>query len=382
MSRRPRAEQQFGSDSFLDVVANVVGILIILIVLAGLKMSQAPVLLSIAAQTESQPEDEDDEPIWPSFAAESPTPQTLVAPHDASQLPPEPLAPTPPPSPDPAEPPADLVELADQLTEQIDALAQAEDRANRRLAAVKEQSEALAEAVTRRRGQWAALQGESLKLREKISATEADVEQLRAVHAQLQSRMKELAAREAPTVSLEHRITPLGRMVQGPEKHYRCHQNQISEIPLEELIEKVRGQLGRKKDFLLNVSKHEGRAGPIRGYYLNYIVEREHAGVLDDLRFGGGVMRISVTRWEVRPDVDLASETAAQAVLPTSKFYQSLVSSDSNTAMTFWVYPDSFDVYQQVKSLCHDQGFLVAARPLPSGVPIAGSPNGSRSSGQ
>ena len=43
--RRPKGELQFGSDSFLDVVANIVGILIILIVIAGLRVSQTPVMI-------------------------------------------------------------------------------------------------------------------------------------------------------------------------------------------------------------------------------------------------------------------------------------------------------------------------------------------------
>ena len=42
--RRPKGELQFGSDSFLDVVANIVGILIILIVIAGLHVSKIPVV--------------------------------------------------------------------------------------------------------------------------------------------------------------------------------------------------------------------------------------------------------------------------------------------------------------------------------------------------
>ena len=42
MSRRREFEIMFGSDSFLDVVANIVGILIILIVIAGVRVSQAP----------------------------------------------------------------------------------------------------------------------------------------------------------------------------------------------------------------------------------------------------------------------------------------------------------------------------------------------------
>ena len=41
MSRRKSdADQEFGSDSFLDIIANIVGILIILIVVAGAKVAQ------------------------------------------------------------------------------------------------------------------------------------------------------------------------------------------------------------------------------------------------------------------------------------------------------------------------------------------------------
>jgi hypothetical protein len=43
MSRRAqRPELEFGSDSFLDVVCNIVGILIILIVVVGLKVQRQP----------------------------------------------------------------------------------------------------------------------------------------------------------------------------------------------------------------------------------------------------------------------------------------------------------------------------------------------------
>ena len=35
--RRSSGDQEFGSDSFLDIIANIVGILIILIVVAGLR---------------------------------------------------------------------------------------------------------------------------------------------------------------------------------------------------------------------------------------------------------------------------------------------------------------------------------------------------------
>src|SRR5580658_11025412 len=43
MAREKNDEMEFGSDSFLDVVANIVGILIILIVVAGIKAGASPV---------------------------------------------------------------------------------------------------------------------------------------------------------------------------------------------------------------------------------------------------------------------------------------------------------------------------------------------------
>ena len=43
MSRRTRNDEiELGSDSFLDIIANIVGILIILIVIAGVKVSRQP----------------------------------------------------------------------------------------------------------------------------------------------------------------------------------------------------------------------------------------------------------------------------------------------------------------------------------------------------
>ena len=50
--------------------------------------------------------------------------------------------------------------------------------------------------------------------------------------------------------------------------------------------------------------------------------------------------------------------------------------------ITIWVYPDSFDLYRRLRDELNAQGFLVAGRPLPDGVPIQGSPGGSRSAGQ
>jgi len=45
-------DPDFGSDSFLDIIANLVGILIVLIVLAGLRAGRAPVESELTAETD------------------------------------------------------------------------------------------------------------------------------------------------------------------------------------------------------------------------------------------------------------------------------------------------------------------------------------------
>ena len=50
--------------------------------------------------------------------------------------------------------------------------------------------------------------------------------------------------------------------------------------------------------------------------------------------------------------------------------------------VTFWVYPDSFEMFRKLRDHVYERGHDVAGRPLPAGTPIAGSRNGSASRGQ
>ncbi len=94
------------------------------------------------------------------------------------------------------------------------------------------------------------------------------------------------------------------------------------------------------------------------------------------------MMRIGVTNWTIVPDHDLKAEPAETALSLGSKFIRTLQTAEPGTTLTFWVYPDSFKLYRRLQQFAHNEGFTVAARPLPFGIPIAGSPNGTRSAGQ
>src|SRR5258707_3906500 len=98
MSRRAREEIPFGSDSFLDVLANMVGILIILIVSAAARMGRAPDPVAAAPARISH---ENSVPI----AAATP--------------PPAPLAPQPIPELEPDAAPTEVTAELKGLTEKV-----------------------------------------------------------------------------------------------------------------------------------------------------------------------------------------------------------------------------------------------------------------------
>jgi hypothetical protein len=126
----------------------------------------------------------------------------------------------------------------------------------------------------------------------------------------------------------------------------------------------------------------QGTVGPIQGYTMNYLVRRESLGVIDEVRYGSGMVKITVANWRIEPEAELVTESATEALRPGSRFYESLANADEKTALTFWVYPDSYPIYRKLQKFAHEQGFLVAGRPLPEGIAISGSPNGSKSAGQ
>src|SRR5258708_26917009 len=98
MSRKNRSEEEFGSDSFLDVLANIVGILIILIVSAAARVERGPAASpTISAE---EPADPATEPVKAAPSAVEPEPAIELA---STQPPaePEPLPELEPDAPPP-----------------------------------------------------------------------------------------------------------------------------------------------------------------------------------------------------------------------------------------------------------------------------------------
>lgn len=372
---RPRSEMQFGSDSFLDVVANIVGILIILIVIAGLRVSQAPVRVPRLEKLSTDIVAATDEAaaLEPVFAPEDEEP---------NPAPPAEIATVSPRTSVPWQPPRELLEQADDLSAEILELKQAFRAAADQTTAVRQAETDLNERLTRLRAQAASRDREANHLAREAEMQRTSFEQLQATAEQLLRQIAEEERKKPPTKTLEHRVTPVSKIVTGNEQHYRLSGNRVSEVPVNALSIRLKDQMERRKDWLMKQRSHQGTVGPIGGYTMHYMVQRENMGVLDEVRYGQGMVRISVTHWRIEPESDLETESAAEALRPGSRFYESLATAEEGSSLTFWTYPNSYAVYRELQKFAHEQGFLVAGRPLPIGIPISGSPNGSKSAGQ
>ena len=363
-------ELMFGSDSFLDVMSNMVGILIILIVVVlGMRVAPPPGTEPLTfAKT-------------PATAPLAPAPAPVPVP----ELPLEPVVleelPEFPPLPE-IRPDAEMLRQAASARDENQTLAS-------RLSELQAQAEQLrqkqldqAEQINILR-QQVSVKVDSLRSdRSQVSTLETNVVGLKAEVAALQQRLAETPDDAAPVEQLTHRLPPIGKVVSGEEVHFRLEGNKVTRVPITELAQEVQRDIERRKEILISRSFYQGTTRAINGYLMEYVLQRLNMTLADELRSSPGMMRVGVTSWVIRPVGPFRAETADEALRSDSEFRDALKNAGPTATITFWVYPDSFDIHHRLTEVVHQANFWVASRPLPGGVPIAGSPQGSKSVAQ
>lgn len=366
MARPRQDEPSFGSDSFLDVVCNVVGILVILMVVVGVRASRAPV----ASSRQVAPEIDMAAP-----RAERVSPYVPVA--AALEMEDVPL----PPMQAPAAPP-DLVAAAGQAERDS-------QQARSELSLAQTRLREMQAALLQRQAQAAQLQrqldeAEQMTARggSNVALFQQDLEERRRLVNQLEAGVDRLKSVEPAVGTIQHQLTPMSREVSGEEIHFRLSNNRVSQIPVELLVREVQHDMQKRKDILVARNFFRGSTRTVQGYQMEYILQREALSVTDEMRMGAGMMRIAVSGWIITPTTELRDESLAESRQAESRFRGALRAHGTNATVTFWVYPDSFDLHRELSSVVREQGYWVASRPLPEGVPIAGSPQGSKSLAQ
>ncbi len=384
MSRRAsQGEVGFGSDSFLDIVANIVGILIILIVIAGVRMSQAPVTVAEnQAENPPQPQIIDiDLAAFPSRIEVDPPLQKAPA-LVLKQPEPKPILPQKPRIIY-QQPSRELLDEVQKLESELASLDQAMQNRESGTQELLQQKQAVSGEV----------QSMVSQINQKSDRLELHYQQLLSLvdskqEAQIElervvAQSRQVAAPREQVKELKHRLTPVSQLVTDKEWHFLLSENKVSYVPINELLADLRDQVMKRGSWLAKYREHHGSVGPIRGYTMKYVVERQALSAIDQLRNGGsGGFRVGVTKWEIESDHDVQAEAEETALQIHSQFYQALADIGPGSTLTLWVYPDSFELYRSLQKHAHSLGYQVAGRPLPFGVPIAGSPAGTRSAGQ
>lgn len=340
MRRRARqAVEEPGQDAFLDIVANLVGILVILVMIVGAQAKDA------ISQAE--------------------------------------------PSPDAKK--EDTVEEADVEAER-DTLVSVQDELRRILKKAKQQQRELAYRQLERNRileMVAEAKNQVARKRELLSEQERDDHDLQSEISAAKDQYRDLkmsldaVTRETPPVRVvKHRPTPLAKTVFGNEVHFRLKAGRLAYVPLDELVQQLKTEAKQKAWKLRQAPTITDTVGPIRDFRLKYTLKKTR----HDVRAGSGTAyqeRVELDHFVLVPVRDDVGEPLEQAIQAQSRFRSLLSSLDPDeSTITVWVYPDSFDLYRQLKEELYQLGFLAASRPMPAGMPISGSPDGVRSAAQ
>lgn len=339
MGREARQRDEApGQDSFLDIVANLVGILIILIMVIGARATDAMVE---ATPTDAAAEDDSDIDVAAARTAAD------AVENDIHQV--------------DAKIKRQEFEIAYRRKERekfLETIGAMEEELNR-------QQEALDESQRQR-----------LDAGRNLMVARSELEDMKALRHSIENSVP-------PQNVIKHLPTPMAKTVFGTEVHFRLDDGRVTYVPWNELVEKLKQEAPQIVWKLKDAPRVTETIGPLRGFRMQYTLRRGR-----ELRpIGGGAVamqqRIELDRFVLLPVGEGLGEPFEDALHEDSQFHSILSRYDPDrTTVTVWVYPNSFGQFRTLKEELFRMGFLAAGRPMPEGHPIGGSPDGSRSASQ
>jgi hypothetical protein len=321
-------------DSFLDIVASVVSIMIIMVVMEGMRIKNAPPKVALPASRAAKE-------LEHALAAE----QSLRG---------------------------DVWKIAEEMS---NVKRQAAVRGAQRdlLATVAAAAE---DKIKERREQLSRPKQADFDLTHSLDQSRYELQQLAAAREQVENQ-------PAEPIVVESYSTPISRTVDGPEAHLLISNGRVVFVPIEALVEQVKARLRRQAGDLSKDDELTDTVGPVDGFRLRYTLERRDIvpETMKDVRHGGSY--VQVKRFELIPESNDLGEPVRLALADGSDFRQAIKRIlPGRTTVTIWVYPDGFEAFRQIRKELYRLGYAIAARPLPPGTPISGSPQGSKSAAQ
>ena len=315
-----------GQDSFLDVVTNIVGILIILVMVVGMR------------------------------AKNEPTTDIKEAPADVSL--------------------AALRSQSAAIEQDVYRTAAEMERMDHELLLRSREREVLAtriaageQEIGRRREQMDEQSRHEWGLSNELAAAKSDLERIRRQTAAA-------AAVKSSVVTLESYPTPMSRTVFGKEVHFRLSQGRLTYVPFDELLDRAKVEMQRRNFSPDDLPESTFEIGPLEGFRLLLTMQGKLIANTNQVMF-------TLKEAEFVPVANHLGESLSEALSERSQFRSRLAGANSrDTTITVWFYPDSFGEFRELKKELYRGGFATAGWPLANGAHISGSPSGKRSATQ
>ena len=169
--------------------------------------------------------------------------------------------------------------------------------------------------------------------------------------------------------------TPVSQPLQTEELFFECRGGHVTVIDVGAMLEQLHRERDAKAKQLATQWEVDGLTDPVGAFRMHYTLERE-AGPVDGAAAPAAETQFSYNiSWMVEPVADVRGEAEEAALVPSSDFRKVVDALDPKvTAVTFWIYSDSYPLYRRLHDYLHDRDFVVAGRPLMEGMPIGSSP--------
>jgi hypothetical protein len=329
------ADQMPGQDSFLDVITNIVGILILLVLVVGLRTQRSvhngPDPL-VAEQAHAQDQ------------LKKVTNSALTTELNVR----------------------DLVNKVSTAHNEVNFRAGEREWLSTEVAAAEQE-------IAARRANLSTEGQRDFDVRQKLNEAQSQLDKLTRQQIAL------LSQDDAPE-QLECQPTTLAKAVTGKEVHLLLSDDHVAIVPFDELMEVMKEDITTNVWRLKQQEEMERTIGPINGFRLKYCFVKE-----DVMRqsSAGTYMTGSISRFShcyFLPVTTPMGEPAADSLKPNSELFQHLQRlRPEGTTVTIWTYPGNYDRLRTLKRTIREIGFQIAVRPLPKGMPLGASRHGSES---
>ncbi len=177
--------------------------------------------------------------------------------------------------------------------------------------------------------------------------------------------------------------SPVARPVSDSEYHFELRRERITFIDLDKLLQLTRSDARMRVQLSDRAGGISNKVGPVGAFSLAYELVPVVPNEIERMIERRMSRHYELQGWELIPESEHRGETYDSARNPLSDFSRTINRfNPRRSTVTLWVYPDSFSLYRHIRADLIARGFSVAARPLPSGLGIRGSPMGSQSAAQ